>query len=1461
MAVATMCDYPPNLQAQVYGAAIHSNFVFNKGSGGVASGEEHLRDPVQGLFYYSRLMLTKQITVMGPSTGASVETKPVTEKKRRKSDLVVMWITLWDVILYIVAEIWLTFQGVLEVGKLFLKTDDVWQIREWLAEHLPEVPDDFSQSWRDGILFCKLLNKLHPGCYPDANRLDTNFGVRNLSKAFRILEIRFDIIPKVTVEEIVTCSKDSESKLVDLLLQLKQKTDDNKNNNEIKPVTEEIENVQENGTTEAKNCIAKGTGLMVGFVGRAASFGVFFSSLSDLNLVVEIKGPSKTICSERVTKRSPKKKNIIKPWKPLSPHAVIRSSSSEESGTSTIEVSQDLPTDTEKCFIPLEYEIHSSQISFTYFPLIQGEHRIAVLSHGQHVSDSPYLVNVECSVRGPEFESMAQIKSALKPSRRCQKSEEEKPKKSSVRFQEPSERKERLGKILKRQVLRYIVKINGKDVVVDSDSIDNLATSLLKMDYELQKRPLIRRNSWGFVGDAERKISVIRQFGIDIDELESQSIKMQRSHSLSLSPITKKPPKISSSYECEDIIQQTILETVTEGRVSYFNNSSVPRKEEDDVFALVNEDFDRHSDVKTNGTIGERGDFDFNSLNYFGDKLSENIFCDRDVKEVDQSSSTRQDQMPLKSEVSNIQSLISSDGVFGDHLINNSECSSRLHVQIGEEFVEQKSEIKTEMISSDTNENSQITQLPCNQSVHMAVVKNAKDHSLVEAKKKIADVENSIEEFKNLEGANSVFVEEIPCTKTNARSVINYACQKNMFSLSNSTKADLREYENSKQLSNNGILRSNCEDSMSQTKENNNSVKNCQCKFLKKTTTYKGNMDCFVKNKHSVNEKQSKNIDIPKIRCKSFVFSNVKKNKTRGQRLHKYQHLGQKVQTNYDSYYTKRRRSSSKSSIEDSMVKKLHCIMKSVNKEDISALSKMASFKSTKNRTVSDPTYNSFNRDEERKNLEYNRDENVLREAKYENKEENFRHMSNSSFKGTINIGSYLSNICSKTNMNQNEYETEQSTEFKNLPQHLRKNFNIYHHPKNSNVPKEYSMIYESFSASAVDSTSNQSCESFVRSSYENSSESSHIKDSTSKNTCQFTYKHFNPSFQIDRESTVKKQIKLWETSTIQKNDKPISKHMDKLQVLPELVDIKAKLKFWENAYHHSENEELKNINISKNGDGTCKMEERNDTAKSISSGINLEGNAEEQNQVPSEHTHRSKKETNINDTNSSEKSVDIKMLNMDSAKAKTRSFSDPGVLDKPDNFLDDDDLHLGYKNEIVNPSSSKDEMSSSNDGNFIELFADDEESSMELLCSTEDEYIDDEISENISTYWGDLSLMKGLKVYDSSEYEEFLQLMNSESLQSCADECKFFGIATYFGHVAVKNRFWVLTKGAGRGNLSTSVQGIGQHNVAFVSVEYTRKDIYEVTYQVFTPGLYLISVRWMDSPIPGSPFLCKVTF
>lgn len=104
--------------------------------------------------------------------------------------------------------------------------------------------------------------------------------------------------------------------------------------------------------------------------------------------------------------------------------------------------------------------------------------------------------------------------------------------------------------------------------------------------------------------------------------------------------------------------------------------------------------------------------------------------------------------------------------------------------------------------------------------------------------------------------------------------------------------------------------------------------------------------------------------------------------------------------------------------------------------------------------------------------------------------------------------------------------------------------------------------------------------------------------------------------------------------------------------------------------------------------------------------------------------------------------------------------------------------------------------------GVFDNTDEDEAESSADLLESTEDEYIDDEISENASAYWGDLSVMERLKVADSNEYRDLCRIVDGDFwrhdkdfVPPCAVECQVFGIATYFGYVAVKNRFQVRLK------------------------------------------------------------------
>lgn len=329
-----------------------------------------------------------------------------------------------------------------------------------------------------------------------------------------------------------------------------------------------------------QNCIAKGTGLTVGFVGKLTSFIIFCASMSDIDIVIEIKGSS-TICSERITKRSPKKKRPISPLEYSK--CITRSvSCNEEFGENST-----LNDDYEKFIIPLQYEIRGNQLSFSYRPIEKGHHKITILCHGQHVSDSPYTVSIEDASHKFGINEEIHLKSVLK---HINESEENKKRKISVRFQEQqvkcSDQKKPSVKIRGKRILGFIVKINGKDVPINAESIESLATELLKMDYNCEKCPSFqRRNSWGFAGDAERKRSVIRQFCVDVKELEAQA-SQRRSNSLSINPGSKKVLQKSDSLES----LPSKLNIVSEDIFECCDKDHSVENEAD--FAFLNEDLD-----------------------------------------------------------------------------------------------------------------------------------------------------------------------------------------------------------------------------------------------------------------------------------------------------------------------------------------------------------------------------------------------------------------------------------------------------------------------------------------------------------------------------------------------------------------------------------------------------------------------------------------------------------------------------------------------------------------------------------------------------------------------------------------------------------------------------------------------------------------------------------------------------
>lgn len=165
---------------------------------------------------------------------------------------------------------------------------------------------------------------------------------------------------------------------------------------------------------------------------------------------------------------------------------------------------------------------------------------------------------------------------------------------------------------------------------------------------------------------------------------------------------------------------------------------------------------------------------------------------------------------------------------------------------------------------------------------------------------------------------------------------------------------------------------------------------------------------------------------------------------------------------------------------------------------------------------------------------------------------------------------------------------------------------------------------------------------------------------------------------------------------------------------------------------------------------------------------------------------------TNVTTTNQPEDEIPPD-FQTNCGKIRSLSFSDPVVsettTDKAENTA-----------SFPSSESSRKEYTGSSSDEYLEQYDSDETEDSGgdyLLHSTEDEYIDDEISERASEYWGDLSIVENLKMPNcptnehSSWDEEFLQNYNQRD-KSYPEECKVFGIAVYYGYVAVKNRFQV---------------------------------------------------------------------
>lgn len=125
-------------------------------------------------------------------------------------------------------------------------------------------------------------------------------------------------------------------------------------------------------------CYARGMGLLIGVKGSKAYFNIYFPANQLMDIVIEIDGPNGEYYTERITVRSPRRKECH----------------SNTSETFTMDFKNEL-TSGRVINIPVEYEIFPRKIAVNYTPPSSGRYHLSLISRGQHIFGSPFKVMVD----------------------------------------------------------------------------------------------------------------------------------------------------------------------------------------------------------------------------------------------------------------------------------------------------------------------------------------------------------------------------------------------------------------------------------------------------------------------------------------------------------------------------------------------------------------------------------------------------------------------------------------------------------------------------------------------------------------------------------------------------------------------------------------------------------------------------------------------------------------------------------------------------------------------------------------------------------------------------------------------------------------------------------------------------------------------------------------------------------
>ncbi|KAI1280818.1 hypothetical protein HDE_13693 [Halotydeus destructor] len=304
------------------------------------------------------------------------------------------------------------------------------QLLDWVQTkigHVRRAPTNLTSDWSDGISLCALVDAIVPGSCPNFHLLAPENGLVNIRLALSVIEQQL-AIEESGIEAEKLYQGNAQRSLFNLLKKLKLESAKRHLRWALKrPVVRLAEDGGKSGDLDFSNseCFAKGMGLILAVQGRRARFNIFFKSVSELNLTVEVIGPQNSAGSKKLMSSL---QSLLDSGLGMDKANTLIRSTLEE--------------------IPITCEVSSQQVSVTYIPVAGGIHLLNILWDGRHVAGSPYSVKVDESQEVPTSPD----RPSPFPKFRC------------------NNRETLTSRVLRRRILKQVILVNGEERPVPPSS-------------------------------------------------------------------------------------------------------------------------------------------------------------------------------------------------------------------------------------------------------------------------------------------------------------------------------------------------------------------------------------------------------------------------------------------------------------------------------------------------------------------------------------------------------------------------------------------------------------------------------------------------------------------------------------------------------------------------------------------------------------------------------------------------------------------------------------------------------------------------------------------------------------------------------------------------------------------------------------------------------------------------------